>query len=281
MEAVGKMPKALMRGWTCAIPKESNTATPEGIRPITILSLLHRTWAGIRYQHLQQWIECTLADGQSAYRKGRSTKLELHSMLDLINKRADSNRPAFVAQLDLAKAFPKLNKEKACTVASLAGMPSTLVQYIMRASLSLSSTANGRSMVYSPRSAPCSGHQSRGEQASEQGWASKVFVYADDIRCLVFCSVEIMSYTVDMLLSLDLEINVLTSSVSMVGTFEVPRVILAQQNVPIVSNPNLFGSTLATFFQAPCRPMRSRIIPTHVPSTDGRRLRIAWKGLPD
>eukprot|EP00971_Amphidinium_carterae_P345895 6487087-Amphidinium_carterae.3 len=267
MEAACKMPRALTRGWTCAVPKDANTATPEGIRPITILSLLHRTWAGIRYQHVQGWIEATLADGQSAYRNGRSTKLELHSMLDLINAQVRSNKPVFIAQLDLAKAFPKLNKDKACLAASLAGMPAPMVQYIRTSCLGklLKWKING--VLSSERCA---------RRGTPQGCAvsilmfqlqlspiiravenklrlkcvaSKVYAYADDIVFVMSSAsplTEIMAYTADLLQSLDLQINVLKSSVSMIGTFEVPRVVLGGQVVPVISNPNLFGSTLAT-----------------------------------
>eukprot|EP00971_Amphidinium_carterae_P143457 2842327-Amphidinium_carterae.1 len=78
--------------------------------------------------------------------------------------------------------------------------------------------------------------------------ASKVFAYADD---LIFISAsadllkDVMCYVVELLKSLDLEINVLKSSVSSLGTLRVPSIVIDGLQMPVVDNPNLFGSTFA------------------------------------
>eukprot|EP00971_Amphidinium_carterae_P315239 6265471-Amphidinium_carterae.3 len=52
MERTGSMPDPLMRGCTRPIPKQGYSAEPLSIRPITILSLVHRVWSSVRYHHM-------------------------------------------------------------------------------------------------------------------------------------------------------------------------------------------------------------------------------------
>eukprot|EP00971_Amphidinium_carterae_P087527 1731783-Amphidinium_carterae.1 len=48
--------------------------------------------------------------------------MELHRLVMSINRRVQLNRPCFLGQIDLRKAFPRLNKEKARDFAICSGM---------------------------------------------------------------------------------------------------------------------------------------------------------------
>eukprot|EP00971_Amphidinium_carterae_P061582 1219176-Amphidinium_carterae.1 len=65
-----------MGGWVYPIAKTGHVADPSAVRPITVLSAIHRLWSSVRYQHLRQWTELILDPAQSAFRVGRSARKE-------------------------------------------------------------------------------------------------------------------------------------------------------------------------------------------------------------
>ena len=56
-EETGEWPDGLARAIVALIPKEGGGPTPEQQRPITILFVWYRAWAGIRYDDLKNWQE--------------------------------------------------------------------------------------------------------------------------------------------------------------------------------------------------------------------------------
>eukprot|EP00971_Amphidinium_carterae_P333656 6468487-Amphidinium_carterae.1 len=63
------------------------------LRPITILSLVHRVWSSVRFFHLQKWSDQVLHPSQSAFRQGRSAKVEVHKLIMCVNERVQHNKP--------------------------------------------------------------------------------------------------------------------------------------------------------------------------------------------
>eukprot|EP00971_Amphidinium_carterae_P174658 3462126-Amphidinium_carterae.1 len=70
MELAGEMPPQMMTGWVKPVPKDGCLASCQSIRPITLLSVLHRTWSGIRFAHLKRWCDEILDETQAAFRSG-------------------------------------------------------------------------------------------------------------------------------------------------------------------------------------------------------------------
>eukprot|EP00971_Amphidinium_carterae_P136332 2701005-Amphidinium_carterae.1 len=235
MEDKGSMVRPLRRGWQRPIPKSGHTASALAIRPITVLSQLHRNWSSIRYRHLQTWAEAVLAPAQAAYRKNRSTKLELHALLSRIGACAASGTPAYIGQLDLSKAYPRLNKSKARQIAVASGMPIAFADYVYANCLSKELSWKIRGVETEPavtrRGTPqgCSLSilmfqvtlapvvHALQRFLTQRCPQAVVMVYADDIVFLTPSTAllaEVMQYAATLLWSLDFEVNVDKSAVS-------------------------------------------------------------------
>eukprot|EP00971_Amphidinium_carterae_P222819 4421891-Amphidinium_carterae.1 len=266
-EDCGRMPAAMMGGWLRPIPKEGFTSTPLAVRPISVLSLLHRTWSGIRFQHMQAWASQILRPCQSAFRPGRSTKREIHTLLFQMNRCLAAKIPIYVGQLDLSKAFARMNRCKAVAIARASGLTDRFVKFLEQACL-------GKNMKWKISGSVSPASQQR--RGTPQGCAlsillfqvlmapvvreladliaarchlSRVLVYADDI--IFMCTTpellsECMARAADLLTSLDFVVNVCKSSVATTGALRVPTIIVADQQVPIREHPDIFGSTLTT-----------------------------------
>eukprot|EP00971_Amphidinium_carterae_P292446 5805327-Amphidinium_carterae.1 len=229
MELNGEMPAPLMKGWSRPIPKVGYTAEVLGIRPITILSLVHRVWSSIRFHHLQDWAEQVLHRSQSAFRKGRSAKLEIHKLVMALNARVQANRPCFLGQIDLSKAFPRLNKEKARDAAVRAGMPRSFAQFLHHACLSktivwkvagaISKPVNARRgtpqgcplsiLLFQVIMAPVA--RSLETFLLARCASSQVMLYADDLVIIATSAgllQDAMCFAFELLQSLDFEVNI-------------------------------------------------------------------------
>eukprot|EP00971_Amphidinium_carterae_P135393 2682918-Amphidinium_carterae.1 len=290
MEACQRMPAPMMRGWLRPIPKSGCSATPLAVRPISILSLLHRTWSGVRYRQLQKWADQILDPVQSAFRPGRSTKGELSSLLMHLNRRVAARRPVYVGVLDLSKAFPRMNKAKSAELARLSGLPSSFVDMLTESCLGKSmqwkisgsvsdpkvhrrGTPQGCAlsiMLFQILLAPVA--RALKDFVKHRSGDARVLVYADDI--IIVCEdtallAEAMKLATTLLESLDFTISVCKSTVSTIGPFSPPRVVIGDVDVPIQEHPDLFGSTLTT--------ERVRLVaPNALPLTSGSRSVARW-----
>lgn len=66
-------PLGLTTGLISAIEKIPDAESPSQFRPITVLSLIYRTWSSIRARQLLDWLNSFSPDGLSGNRKGHST----------------------------------------------------------------------------------------------------------------------------------------------------------------------------------------------------------------
>eukprot|EP00971_Amphidinium_carterae_P174995 3469111-Amphidinium_carterae.1 len=256
-----------MKGWLKPLPKLGFSAGATEVRPIALLPMIHRVWSSLRFRQLQPWCERVLDPVQAAFRPKRSTKLELHAILDMLSRRLSMHTPTFVGQLDLAKAFPRLHAGKACRFALEAGLPSWLVNFVETTCLkkSLQWKVAGTT---SPLRVPARGTP-QGCAMSVMAFqlllapvvrairhylqsrcpASRVVVYADDIVFLVSSATllgDIMAYSVRLLESLDFQINVAKSSVSIFGASSIPDIVINNEKVPPVQHPDILGCTIPT-----------------------------------
>eukprot|EP00971_Amphidinium_carterae_P215225 4271580-Amphidinium_carterae.2 len=267
MEAEQVVPEALSSGWVCAIPKVGSVSGALNVRPITILSLIHRLWSGVRFTHLQDWMAKVLHDSQSAYRSGRSVKKEIHQILSHLDKRVRAGQQIYLGQLDLSKAFPRLNKAKARDIAMASGLPAKFACFLEEACLN----KNLRWRISGVLSRPCANRRGTPQGCAlsvmlfqlvmspvaralddflkSRCDASRILLYADDM-VVIASSAELlqqtMSYAMHLLESLDFTVNIAKSSVSVVGATLLPAIRLREQLVPFCRDPDVFGCTLTT-----------------------------------
>eukprot|EP00971_Amphidinium_carterae_P351237 6491995-Amphidinium_carterae.1 len=255
MELKGEMPAPLMKGWTRPIPKMGYTADVLGIRPITI-----------------------------------PAKLELHRLVMALNARVQANRPCFLGQIDLSKAFPRLNKEKARDAAVRAGMPRSFAQFLHHACLSKSIVWKVAGTISKPVEARRGTPQgcplsillfqvimAPVARALEQYLlarcaSSQVMLYADDLVMIATSAgllQDAMCFAFELLQSLDFEVNINKSMVTAFGVADLPRVVICEQEVPRQSHPDVLGSTITT--------SRATLVhPNALPSTSSSRSVLRW-----
>eukprot|EP00971_Amphidinium_carterae_P306929 6099807-Amphidinium_carterae.1 len=185
----------------------------------------------------------------------------------MLSRRLSMRTPTFVGQLDLAKAFPRLHARKACRFALEAGLPAWLVNFVETTCLkkSLQWKVAGAT---SPLRVPARGTP-QGCAMSVMAFqlllapvvrairlylqarcpASRVVVYADDIVFLVSSATllgDLMAYSVRLLESLDFQINISKSAVSIFGASSIPDIIINNEKVPAVQHPDVLGCTIPT-----------------------------------
>eukprot|EP00971_Amphidinium_carterae_P338889 6476435-Amphidinium_carterae.1 len=265
MEKSGKMASVLMTGWISPIPKDGHVASTASIRPITVLSVLHRAWSSIRFRHLQPWCSTVLDSSQSAFRIGRSARGEIKSVLQLLNGRLCANLPVYLGMLDLSKAFPKLNREKAAAMAFASGLDREFTDYIASACLEKQLRWKVAGALSTPR--VC-------RRGTPQGCAlsillfqllvapavratkaylrtlcpvSTIYAYADDLVTVASSPKVLqlaMVYLATLLTSLDFQVNPAKSSVAVLGSHIAPSIYLDDIKLPVATNPEVFGSTV-------------------------------------
>eukprot|EP00971_Amphidinium_carterae_P158694 3146027-Amphidinium_carterae.1 len=290
LEAAEDMPSQLMGAWTKPLPKSGTSAEALGVRPITILPLIHRVWSGLRYRQLQGWVNSVLHPSQAAFRQGRSCKSEVQALLVDLTRRANAGQASYLGQLDLSKAFPRLNKEKSRDIAVASGLSPSFGRLIHRVCLGKASSWKIAGVLSAPMSP---------RRGTPQGCAlsimmfqltlapvaravanflrmrcssSRLLLYADDLIIVASSSsllAAAMGYATLLLESLDFQVNVAKSSVSLVGMEQIPRVLISNIEVPFVPHPDLFGCTLTTTPQ-------SLPAPNSLPDISSSRTMARW-----
>eukprot|EP00971_Amphidinium_carterae_P284515 5648546-Amphidinium_carterae.2 len=269
METEQLVPEPLQTGWIAPVPKLGSVSGALSIRPITLLSLIHRVWSGVRYTHLQSWMSEVLHESQSAYRPGRSSKkvLEVHNLLVQLDRRVRSGHPIFIGQIDLSKAFPRLNKEKARDLSIAAGLPPAFACHLYTACLA----KRLRWKIAGVLSQPCANLQGTPQGCAlsvmmfqlvmspiarsvhnflrERCSSSRVLLYADDMAIVTTSAALLesaMAYSVQLLETLDFTVNIDKSAVSVVGAAILPAIRIKGIPVPQQQDPDILGCTLTT-----------------------------------
>eukprot|EP00971_Amphidinium_carterae_P266114 5278823-Amphidinium_carterae.2 len=266
MESVGVMPRTLMQGWNYPIAKTTHVADPGSVRPITVLSAVHRLWSGARYQALQTWSDCVLHASQSAFRSGRSARKEVTQILGQLNARIESSRAVCVGSIDLSKAFPTINREKAASMLFATGLPVIFTDFI--ATSCLEKTIRWKQSGVLSAGTPTHRGTPQGCALSimtfqvlvapairatqrflhRQCTCSAIYAYADDIIILASTPSLLqssMQYLADLLGSLDFSVNPLKSLVCTMGTAPMSEIYLGATRLPVAHNLDVFGCTLA------------------------------------
>eukprot|EP00971_Amphidinium_carterae_P185653 3686186-Amphidinium_carterae.5 len=103
-------------------------------------------WSSARYQDMSGWVNEVTEPSQSAFNKHRSARAEVTELAECLNQLCSKGEAAYIGQLDLSKALPRLSRDQATEVFKAKGAPDWLAQFVRGACLekSLAWRVNGR-----------------------------------------------------------------------------------------------------------------------------------------
>ena len=107
VEATGVWPQALREGLVSLISKGEG-ASPNQLRPITVMSAIYRLWAVRWLQDLKLWQEKWAHKGQHGYRQGHSTLDVCWALALKVEAALLSGKPVFGICFDFAKCFDRI-----------------------------------------------------------------------------------------------------------------------------------------------------------------------------
>eukprot|EP00973_Karenia_brevis_P020126 2761904-Karenia_brevis.AAC.1 len=104
IEETGRWPIGLDRALVSLIGKGEG-AKPLDLRPISLMSIIYRTWAVRRLEDIRPWQEKWAADGQHGFRPGHSTQDVYWSLALKIETAILNGAPLFGIGFDYRKCF--------------------------------------------------------------------------------------------------------------------------------------------------------------------------------
>ncbi|CAK9834256.1 Retrovirus-related Pol polyprotein from type-2 retrotransposable element R2DM [Anthophora retusa] len=125
----GKLPKHLLRAKTTLIPKKDGAELPEDYRPITVQSIMTRTFHKVLAKRLLKSVP--LDERQKAFLPTDGCAKNIFG-LDMILKYHRQNfKQLYMASMDIAKAFDSVSHKTINETLNIMGLPKPMVQYIM------------------------------------------------------------------------------------------------------------------------------------------------------
>lgn len=139
----GKLPRHLLKARTTLIPKKDGAQNPEDYRPITVQSVLTRTFHKVLARRLVQFIQ--LDKRQKAFLPTDGCASNTFDLDMILRYHRQFFKPLYMASIDIAKAFDSVSHDTIRDSLHIKGVPSPMVEYIMdtysRSSTTL--TSNG------------------------------------------------------------------------------------------------------------------------------------------
>ena len=93
---------------TTLIPKKDTTTNPTNLRPISVASLVYRSWAKVLAKRLHALLECSLPSSAHGFRKGESAQSTMAWIFLKCQNAALSGRPLHILSYDVTKCFDSL-----------------------------------------------------------------------------------------------------------------------------------------------------------------------------
>ena len=122
-------PRALSWGSIPLLPKEGPPG-PLNLRPLTILSVIYRIWAGIRASQLRGWQETWIHRSLHGGRAGHETLDGVfETNLDIEQAQLDA-KELFLLLLDYKKLFDFILQEHIWALAAIWGMPKSIIRML-------------------------------------------------------------------------------------------------------------------------------------------------------
>lgn len=107
-----QVPKDWEMGLIIPIHKKGDTKDCSNYRGITLLSTAVKLFEKIIEKRLRKQIEPSLSDTQSGFRKNKCTQDHVFAIKEIINRTLARNRTAYIAFLDMEKAFDRVPRAK-------------------------------------------------------------------------------------------------------------------------------------------------------------------------
>ena len=127
VETLCRWPSKLISGRVQLIPKPGMAPTPEGLRPITIVSIWIRIWSRYRLMLLDPQILASLHPSLRGGIPGRDAAPQLGQLLTMIeqtwNQHDSENPHLFVLTIDASKCFDRIDRIGALSAARTRGIP--------------------------------------------------------------------------------------------------------------------------------------------------------------
>lgn len=107
----GKIPEDWKIGQIVPIHKKGNTRDCNNYRGLTLLSTAAKTYERILEGRLKGYVDPTLEETQSAFRKGRGVQDHIFTVKQIIEKTILSATKSYFAFIDLEKAFDRVQRK--------------------------------------------------------------------------------------------------------------------------------------------------------------------------
>lgn len=128
-QVCGKLPERLLMSKTTLIPKKDNAVNPEDYRPITIQSILTRTFNKILASRIIRLIKFDKRQRAFLPTDGCAANiLELDLILKYHRKHL---KPLFMASMDIAKAFDSISHKTLRETLIVMGLPAEMSEYLV------------------------------------------------------------------------------------------------------------------------------------------------------
>ncbi|CAL7932985.1 unnamed protein product, partial [Xylocopa violacea] len=126
---LGKIPKHLLESKTILIPKKDGASEPGDYRPITISSVITRTYHKILARRIMRLVN--LDKRQKAFIPADGCAENIFDLDMVLRYHRQNFKSLFVASIDIAKAFDSVSHNTIRDTLLMKGIPSPMVQYIM------------------------------------------------------------------------------------------------------------------------------------------------------
>jgi len=127
IEDTGAWPKDLTTGTVSLISKGEGTS-PLSLRPLGIMSVVYRLWAGTRVREVLAWQELWLDSGLHGFRKGHAAEDVWWEQALHVEEALLKSGSLFGLSLDYGKCFDRIPVHIVMELAIAAGMPQRLVK---------------------------------------------------------------------------------------------------------------------------------------------------------
>lgn len=122
-----KLPKHLLESRTTLIPKKDGASEPGDFRPITISSVLTRTYYKILANRLARFVD--LDTRQKAFRPVDGTTESIFDLDTILRYHRQNFKPLYLASIDVAKAFDSVTHNIIRDTLITKNIPLHLVKY--------------------------------------------------------------------------------------------------------------------------------------------------------
>ena len=101
--------KVLNTSFISLIPKQDNSQTPDRFRPIALCNVVYKIISKVVANRLKPLLPIIVSMEQSSYVEGRQILINIIQSHEVVHSLLRNMKASMIMQLDLAKAYDKLN----------------------------------------------------------------------------------------------------------------------------------------------------------------------------